>query len=233
MIKSWSFSRLQVFQECPYRARLTWVDKVPEPERSLPVGKTEHANDRGSRIHEDAENFVRGKGTLTKELMKFRPEFERLKELFDTGVVCLEDEWAFDRDWQTIDWSDPRAWGRLKIDALIRLSAERAVVVDYKTGRKDGNEIKHAKQTQLYALVCFLRDPQLEEIHTELWYLDQNEITRTRYTRKQAMRYLKTFDNGAKKMTSATEFKPNPNMYTCRWCPYKEGICPVAWRPNT
>ena len=233
MIKSWSFSRLQVFQECPYRARLTWVDKVPEPERSLPVGKTEHANDRGSRIHEDAENFVRGKGTLTKELMKFRPEFERLKELFDTGVVCLEDEWAFDRDWQTIDWSDPRAWGRLKIDALIRLNAERAVVVDYKTGRKDGNEIKHAKQTQLYALVCFLRDPQLEEIHTELWYLDQNELTRTRYTRKQAMRYLKTFDKGAKQMTSAVEFKPNPNMYTCRWCPYKENICPVAWRANT
>lgn len=233
MIKSWSFSRLQVFQECPYRARLAWVDKVPEPEKPLPVGKTEHANDRGSRIHEEAENFVRGKGTLTKELMKFQPEFERLKELFDTGVVCLEDEWAFDHDWQSVDWSDLRAWGRLKIDALIKLSAERAVVVDYKTGRKDGNEIKHAKQTQLYALVCFLRDPQLEEIHTELWYLDQNELTRTRYTRKQAMRYLKTFDSGAKKMTSALEFKPNPNMYTCRWCPYKEGICPVAWRPNT
>jgi RecB family exonuclease len=233
MIKSWSFSRLQVFQECPYRARLAWIDKMPEPERALPAGKTEHANDRGSRIHEDAENFVRGKGTLTKELMKFQPEFERLKELFDTGVVCLEDEWAFDHDWQSVDWSHPRAWGRLKIDALIRLDPERAVVVDYKTGRKDGNEIKHAKQTQLYALVCFLRDPQLEEIHTELWYLDQNELTRTRYTRKQAMRYLKTFDKGAKQMTSAVEFKPNPNMYTCRWCPYKENICPVAWRANT
>lgn len=233
MIKSWSFSRLEVYQTCPYRARLTWVDKIPEPERPLPVGKTEQANDRGSRIHEEAENFVRGKGKLTKELKKFELEFQKLKGLFDAGVVQLEDEWAFTTDWEATDWSSASAWGRLKIDALVYLDSTRAVVIDYKTGRKDGNEIKHAKQTQLYALVAFLRDPALEEIHTELWYLDQNELTRTRYTRKQAMRYLKVFDKGAKEMTTALEFKPKPNLYACRWCPYKEGICPVAWRPNT
>lgn len=233
MIKSWSFSRLEVYQTCPYRARLAWVDKVPEPERPLPTGKTEQANDRGSRIHDSAEQFVRGNGKLIKELTKFKAEFDKLRELFIAGAVQLEDEWAFDTDWQKADWRSRDAWGRLKIDALVHLDVARAVVIDYKTGRKDGNEIKHAKQTQLYALVCFLRDDQLEEIHTELWYLDENELTRTRYTRKQAMRYLKHFDKGAKEMTTAVDFKPKPNVYACRWCPYKDDICPVAWRPNT
>lgn len=232
MINSWSFSRLEVFKQCPMRAKFAWVDRIPEPERELPPGKTEFANDRGSRIHQEAEDFVRGVSGFSKDLKKFKPEFEKLKDLFEKGTVYLEDEWAFDREWMPVAWGAKDAWGRLKIDALVYLEPSRAVVIDYKTGRKDGNEIKHAQQTQLYALVAFLRDPNLEEIHTELWYLDENELTRTRYTRKQAMRYLKIFDRSAKEMTTAVNFKPNPNIYTCKWCPYKE-MCPVAWRQNT
>jgi hypothetical protein len=27
---SWSFSRLMVYEECHYRARLQWIDKIPD-----------------------------------------------------------------------------------------------------------------------------------------------------------------------------------------------------------
>jgi hypothetical protein len=42
-----SFSRLQNFEKCKYLAKLMYIDRIPEPERPLPPGKTEHANDRG------------------------------------------------------------------------------------------------------------------------------------------------------------------------------------------
>ena len=36
------------------------LPEVPEPERALRPGQTEHANDRGSRIHDNCELYVRG-----------------------------------------------------------------------------------------------------------------------------------------------------------------------------
>ena len=40
-IRSWSFSRLSDFEACPLKAKLKIIDKIPEPERELPPGKTE------------------------------------------------------------------------------------------------------------------------------------------------------------------------------------------------
>ena len=83
-----------------------------------------------------------------------------------------------------------------------------------------GNEIKHMEQCQLYQLAAFLRYPELEEVTIELWYLDQDDLTTRTFTRKQGLRYLKFFHDRGEKMTTETEFAPNPNMYSCRWCPY-------------
>lgn len=233
-IRSWSFSRLDIFEKCPYRAKLSFLDRIPEPAKPLPAGKTESAADRGDRIHKAAESFVQGEGPLIKELLKFEAEFEKLKALYEAGSVSIEEEWGFDTDWAVTGWAEEDIWLRLKIDAFIMLDPQRAVVVDYKTGRKDGNEIKHAQQTQLYQLCAFLRYPELQEIHTELWYLDANELTRTRYTRAQGMRYLKRFHDAATKMTTSVNFPPRSNAFTCKWCPYNgTEWCPSSWKTRS
>ena len=67
-IKAWSYSRLVDFEQCKLRAKLKYIDRIPEPARPLPPGKTEHANDRGTRIHDAAERFVRGGVELIPEL---------------------------------------------------------------------------------------------------------------------------------------------------------------------
>ena len=219
-IKAWSFSRLSIYQQCPFRAKLAYIDRIPEPERPLPKGKTEHANDRGSRIHDAAEYYVRGETLMIEEMGKFEAEFKKLNAMFKEGRVQLEGEWAVDTDWNPVNWRSSDAWGRIKLDALVFLDPTHAVVIDYKTGRKYGNEVSHAKQGQLYQLAAFLRFPELEVIDVEFWYLDQDEITRTRYTREQGLRFLRYFNEQAIEMTTIEEFKPKPNMYSCRWCPY-------------
>ena len=212
-ITSASYSRLLDFESCRFKAYLKHVERVPDP-------KPNTAADRGTDIHNRTELFIRNKGELPNETAKhFKTEADSLKEHFKAGKASLEGEWAFDRDWNPTTWKT--GWFRLKADAVIHLTPKHAIVVDYKTGKRFGNEIKHGEQLQLYALAVFIREPKVEHITAELWYFDQNELASYTVTREQGLRCLKGFDNRARKMTDAKEFKPNPNAYSCRWCPFK------------
>jgi len=218
MINSWSYSKLGDFEKCKFLCYLKHDQKVPEPPRPLPAGKTEHANDRGSRIHDAAEHFVRGTGPFVPEMKEFEAEFIHMKHLFAQGKVSLEGEWGHDKDWNIAPWKT--AWLRLKLDAMVHASKTEAVVIDYKSGKKFGNEVKHAQQLQLYALTAFLRFPELELIHAELWYLDVKEITLNSFTRDQSLRFKRSFNQRGTALTSCDSWPPNPNQWSCRWCPY-------------
>lgn len=231
MIPSWSFSKLGDFEKCKFLCWLKHDQKIPEPERPLPKGKTEHANDRGSRIHDAAEHYVDGTGPLIPELMKFEDHFLKLRKLYDCGQVELEGEWGMDEEWEIAPWKG--AWLRLKLDLLVHENEYHAVVADYKTGRKFGNEVKHAQQLQLYALVTFLRYPELEEVTSEIWYLDTDEITTQKFTRDQSLRFKQSFDKRGRALTTCNEWPANANKFTCQWClygPEHSGHCAVGVR---
>lgn len=258
MIKSWSPTRLQSFNTCKRMAWLKYDQRIPEPERPLPPGKTEHANDRGTRIHESCERYVRGDiNTLAPEAEKhFGMNLDLLRILHAEGLVSLEGEWGMNKDWEPWDynggWKEHEflegakkvkalpergrdgdaylvgkkyftwvpVWLRLKLDACVFHDKKNATVIDYKTGRKYGNEVKHAEQMQLYQLVTFLRYPELEKVTTELWYLDQNEVTSQTFTRAQGLRFKHNFNRRGVDMTTATEFPANANIFSCQWCAY-------------
>ncbi len=229
MIKSWSFSRLNEFELCAYRAKLKIIDRIPEPERPLKPGQTEHANDRGTRIHDGIEQFIRGnlKEMPVEAAKHFKDEINSLKTRFNDGAVSLEGEWGYNQDWEPCEYK--RAWAKVKCDAVIHLSPKHIVVVDYKTGRKFGNEIKHGEQVQLYAIAASIRYPEVEKIDVELWYLDQDDLTHLSKPSAVWMRAHKLYDRRGNKMTSATTFKPTPSAFACQYCPYKDGICEHAY----
>lgn len=240
MIKAGSHSRLSIFESCNLRAKLSYIDKIPEPDRGEhPSG--EWPNDRGTRIHNEAEAFVKGEGPLTPECSKFfKAEFMALQKLYDDGNVIGEEMWCFDKDWKALPWNenDPNKWSvfdqiwfRIKTDVTVFKTKHKCVIIDYKSGKRFGNEVKHAEQMELYAVGAFLKYPQMKEIITELWYLDQNELASIEFTKAEAMQRLKAWTNRNIAMTSCEVFEPNPNNYNCRWCPYgpaKSGHCKVG-----
>lgn len=228
-VPSWSFSKLGDFEKCKRYFALKHLDKIPEPVRPLRPGQTEHANDRGSRIHDAAEHFVDGTGPFIPELKAFQLEFEHLRALYAAGMVSLEGEWGMDRDWEPTEWK--KAWHRSKLDAIVHIAEDEAIVIDYKSGRKFGNELKHGQQLQLYAVNALLRYPLLDKITTELWYLDQDDITTMTFTRSQGLRFRDNFNRRGIEVTSCTEFPPNPNIHSCKWCqygPWNGGQCSVG-----
>jgi hypothetical protein len=207
------------FESCRHKAFLKYVKRIPEPERPLPPGKTEHANDRGSRVHDMLEQYTRGlTDVYPSEARTFRTEADALRKLFQAGKVSFEGEWGFNRDWVAHDWKT--AWLRMKLDALVFLSPYEAVAIDYKTGRHHGNELKHGEQVMLYQLATFLRYPELELVHTELWYLDHDELAHRKFTRDQGLRFKRNWDQRGNTITTAVDFPPNANRWSCQYCPY-------------
>jgi len=158
------------------------------------------------------------------ELLNFKDELEHLKSLYTDGVVETEQLWTFDDTWTPSDPDDyPNIWLRVICDGLVFLDDETAVVIDYKTGKRVRNEVKHAQQGQLYMLSTFIRYPKLQTITVEFWYLDQDEMYQMTYTREQGMRFFKLWNDKMLKMTSDVTFEAKPSTYTCRFCPFQDG----------
>ncbi len=219
-IVSGSYSRLIDFETCPRKAQFKYIDKIfpPKEERETPL-------DRGSRIHLDAERFVRGESPLSLELKNFEKELIKLQEEQAAQRLELEQMWCFDHGWLPVDPMDfDRTFIRIKVDVLWNIAPGEAVVIDYKTGKRVGNEVKHNEQLLLYQLGAFLRDELLQNVSTELWYIDQNEVPPAKkFKRHQGLKFLKNFNDRMLTMTTAKEFPPRPSIHACMFCPYKTG----------
>lgn len=219
-LKSWSFSSLSVYEQCPLRSKFKSIDKISEPSTA--------ALARGSEIHDLAERYVRGlEGEeVPLPLQQFEKGFTQLKEEFAAGKVTCEEEWAFRKDWSETGWMDDDCWHRAKLDAFLVGGDGSALIVDYKTGKKFGNELKHGEQGLVYAIGAFLKYPELDFIKIEFWYLDKGEKLIRNFTRQQALLFQPQLHQRAVKMTTAVEFEAKPSFVACRWCHYgKEGIC--------
>ena len=215
-VKQWSFSRLSNFEKCPHMVYLSSVEKLKGPPRG-----DDHPAERGTRIHTVCEEYVNGKSTDTvKEMTHFMEELDHLRENYNDGKVELEGDWGYDLDWQQTGWFDKDVWARIKLDAFYQIDETTARVIDYKTGKKFGNEVKHTQQCQLYMVGSFMRYPQLDKIETELWYLDQDTYMKKTYTRNKLALYLKKFTERALRMTTCTDFKAKPTRSACRWCDF-------------
>lgn len=221
LIPAWSHSSLKVFETCAYRSYISKVKRVPED-----YGP---AAERGSLIHDECEKYVKGElEQLPKACGKFVKQFKKLKEEFAKAKVETEGEWGFTIDWEPCAWLAPEVWARVKLDALHHESESSARVIDYKTGKKIGNEISHSQQGLTYAIATFFRYKDLESIQTEFWYLDHGETLTQVYTRDEAMMFMPKLQERALAMTTATKFPPNPSTYNCKWCSYGKGEYPMC-----
>ena len=220
-IPTWSYSRLEVFEKCPFQAYLKYVDKVPEGESE----KRDKALKKGRDTHDDAEKYVRGEiDLLPKGLRKFERQFDAAKALHATNPESfeIEQDWGFTTDWVKTGWWDDDVWLRVKLDILEWLDPDKTAchVKDYKTGRKDGNEVKHSQQMQLYTVATFMRYPTVQAVKSSFEYLDHGKTTTRTYSREMAMGFMPAFDRRGRAITEATRFAPKPSRVACRWCPF-------------
>ena len=213
-ITAWSFSRFGDYLKCPALALYKHVMKIKEP--SSP------ALDNGSRVHDAAAAYLRGKlRALPKDFKLFKKDMAALKKI---GAVA-EAEWAFTAEWEPCGWFDNTTWLRAKVDAFYLDSTGVLHVRDYKTGKEHLEE--HARQRELYAIGAFLMYPQALTVRAEHWYLDTGRRAPSDFNRPALPALQKAWIKNTKAMLTDTTFKPTPGRQ-CQWCFFsasKNGPC--------
>ena len=229
---NWSISKLFMYESCPMRFRLKYIDRIPE----LPP-KPDSPLERGNRIHGNLENFLKDKegGDLkdneAKRIEDFKPALNHLKELYDAGKATAEDNWFYNYDWEVCDRKNVWLWAKLDF-YVFDPDTGLAIVGDYKSGKSAYKAVEHTQQTQLYAAVAAIRNEHVKRVVSELWYVDEGHVMSRSYTAEQAMGFISMFDRRVDRIYQDRVFKPNANAITCKWCPYGprngNGQCPVG-----
>lgn len=224
-VTAWSYSRYADYKQCPLMFKLKHIDK------RRTTGSP--AMQRGSDIHKEGENYLvapplKGKppaGPLKgvpATYQHFRDEMLQLREL----KPLVEQQWGFTRDWKPTSWFGGDTWLRIVCDVVVLYEDNTVDLIDFKTGRKyDTNE----EQVELFSCAPFIKYPNVEEVQTRLWYLDQakdNEVLRT-YTRADYEGIRKGWEKKIVPMFKDKRFAPTPNE-KCRFCDFaknKGGPC--------
>jgi hypothetical protein len=224
---SWSFSRFNAYARCPLAAKLSNLDKLPQPESA--------AMSRGDAIHKQAASYI------SKEIRKLPDSLKLFDGLFNDlrgrygDDVTVEDTWAFRDDWSVTDWNDwAECWLRIKTDA-VRLSGSHMDVMDWKTGKyaPQYNTADYTLQLDLYSLGALLMYgaavPDLT-VSPHLVYLDHGIVHPENpklYRMNDLPRLKQEWKNRVRPMLNDKTFAPNPGQQ-CRFCSYskeKNGPC--------
>lgn len=221
-ITSWSFSRWAAYQNCPFAAKLKFIDKLKEP--------SSQALERGTALHLLCEEYLRGvRKVVPKDIKLIEKE---LKDLKKRGAIP-EAEFAFTKDWEPVSWFDKAAWVRVKADAVIPPVTDAEVptveVHDFKSGGKlqpNGEVVskdEYPVQLRLYALAGLLTYPTAEKAHTSLIFIDHGKVVpmEDEFTRKDVKILQKEWATRTKKMLNDTTYKPTPGN-ACRWCHFRK-----------
>lgn len=216
MIKAWSYSLAKQFKRCPYSVKLQKIDGSPGPERA-----DNHPITLGEQLHLNMEQYIKGEiDTLDKRLSKFVEPIEEFREAYPKGYIQVEEEWAFTQNLEPTGWRSNDCWLRVKLDIFVELDQHNAIVIDLKTGRRDGNEVAHTQQGKLYALAAFLRNSELTNVNVDFWYSKEKKRVQRHYTREQILSYAPRLLNLGMQVTRAEHFPPKPNPMNCKYCDY-------------
>lgn len=209
-ITSWSFSRWKTYQQCPYKAKLQFIDRLKEPESPQQA--------EGQRIHKLSEDWIRGLlPEFPHELEKFKEEYQQLRQEYTNDGVFAEQEWALTEDLSPCGWFDRIAWLRVKLDIFVDNKDGSAVVVDLKTGKPRQED---EDQLSLFALGTFLIREDIQIVKAELWYSATGDVSSVDYQRKSLEVLKKIWSQRSSPMLNDTEFRPKPN-HLCKWCHFR------------
>lgn len=204
-MKRWTFSSLDKFVTCPkqyYHLRVArdFVDP-PSPQK-----------DWGDLVHRCLEMYVKEGKPLPKGMTQWKSFVDKLLRL--PGDVYTEEPFAIDRNFQPCEWDD--AWSRGIADLFI-LHNDRAVVLDYKTGKR-----KDSDQLCLYALYVFAHHPQVEFVHTCFAWLKDQKVDKQTFHRSEISDLWAKFLPIVSRLEIAhdkNQWPPRPSGLCRRWCP--------------
>ena len=220
-IKSVSFSTMSTYEQCEYAAYLSKVKAIEG------VGSV--AMDRGSLMHTALEMYVKGEWdefdwSMFKSKTYHQDLIEKFRDQYLTNLCIPELKLAFHKNMKPVKWDAKNMWLRGAIDIVLwdDKTKKQCSIYDYKSGSNQ-SAAKHRSQLMLYALMMFIRYPELEFIRSAPIYLDHRaSIFYTDFRRSDLNILWPRYLHRLQTVTKAKTFTPNPNGFTCRFCQHKK-----------
>jgi CRISPR/Cas system-associated exonuclease Cas4 (RecB family) len=230
-IKFWSFSSSKTYDKCPKAIEHRYVLKTPKD-----------ARDNSAAEHKELELYLEGGkkpsgsvgggdpavygNPVDPQQFKFEGQVAEIRELCELHPFTQEEMLYLNSNWEPVtEFKD--AWLLAAMDVAIRISETEITIVDWKSGKREGNEISHLHQGQLYALCAWKKWPELTKFNVIFVYLDHGTETKATWKRGHLERIFPVWDAKGKAITSAMKFPAKPNKYSCRYCDYA-GSCEFA-----
>lgn len=201
----WTYSQLDNFETCPRKFyHLKVARDIVEPPST-------HA-EWGTRVHTAFEEWIKNGSPLPEGMTQWQSLAEKLAKL--PGEKLCEQKMALDKNFQPTDWKT--SWTRGIADLLV-VHKDRAVVADYKTGKR-----KPTEQLDLYAAYTFAHYPQVKVVTTAFVWLKDRKIDKKEVTRDEVPIVWSGFLPRVRKLESAYERDSWPERPSglCRaYCP--------------
>jgi len=211
IVKGWSYSAYSTYNTCARKYLYAYIEKLPQPKHP--------AAERGVTTHKKGEDFLLGKiAECPPEFHKFKALMLDLREL----EAQPELEIILDSGWSPAP--KEQRWLKGVIDAAVIYEDNTGCIVDFKTGKQYP---EHETQIQLYALMLRALHPEIGDIETRLWYLDQGHESKDISIAANDSHLRSIWSSRANKMLTDENFALNPGRH-CYWCPFhvrKGGPC--------
>jgi len=207
---TWSYSSLSLYQQCPKKYYHLKVAKdIKEPLGEAIVF--------GNTIHKIAEEYV-GKGVPIPEKYKeIEPALESIRNM--EGEKLCENKLGLTADLEPCGFFDKKVWWRGIADIII-LQGDRALTIDYKTGKK--SQYADLKQLEVLSLAIFKHFPQVKKVKAGLLFLYAEDFVKADYLSDNQEEAWGPWISDVGQLQTSVEhnvWNAKPN-FTCRgWCP--------------
>ena len=214
-MSAWSFSKLKSFETCPKQFyHLTVLKEYPQEETEAML--------YGTAMHKAAEDYVKSDTPLDPKFNYVKDALDELKEI--RGVKLCEKKMGLTKELKPCGFYDEEVWFRGIVDlAIIDTLAERAWIVDYKTGKSTRYADKG--QLELMALSIFKEYPDIKYVNAALLFVVAGELIDDAYHVDNSVAMWGKWLTRHKKMQKAFDtdvWNPRPSGLCRHYCPVVE-----------
>jgi hypothetical protein len=212
---AWSYSTLSLYQQCPkkyYHLKVVKDIKEPQSEAML----------FGNEIHKIAENYVVNGTPVPEKYKQIEAALESVRNI--EGEKLCENKLGLTQDLKPCGFFDKSVWWRGIADIII-LQGDRALTIDYKTGKK--SQYADLKQLEVVSLAIFKHFPQVKKVKAGLMFLFADDFVKADYHADKQEELWGPWVSEVGQLQASVEnniWNAKPN-FTCRgWCPVKSCV---------
>lgn len=165
----WSFTMLETFETCPFKAYNKYVLKLKEPETE--------AMRQGNLLDKAIEARILRDTPMPPNFAQYEHWAASVVNMATAGKPYAQLKLGIDRQFKAVPFFDANVWGRGALDIFIP-AMPKGVIIDWKTGKNsDGKPWSNGGlQLKIFALLLFKTFPRLEEVTAFNIWLKDNKV---------------------------------------------------------